>query len=201
MRHANGRITPAHAGTRYIATRCGRSDADHPRTRGDKEICVAEVYLTEGSPPHTRGQVPSVLLSEYIYRITPAHAGTRLRSANPVALAADHPRTRGDKSRKRDCSMALAGSPPHTRGQAEGIFRNKIMQRITPAHAGTRLCQSAATARQKDHPRTRGDKSFRMPGCTCTRGSPPHTRGQVILDGKKKPVYRITPAHAGTSTS
>ena len=132
------RITPAHAGTRNQQEKPYPRTEDHPRTRGDKAGNIAIVVTATGSPPHTRGQGNPPWKRFSVMRITPAHAGTRNIWSNLGFLYQDHPRTRGDKTSARRSGVSLAGSPPHTRGQAVRFPILWAVYRITPAHAGTR---------------------------------------------------------------
>ena len=70
--------------------------------------------------------------------------------------------------------------------------------RITPAHAGTSVRVYTVTVTKSDHPRTRGDKTVLHIRLICSRGSPPHTRGQAPMTNRGDDAFRITPAHAGT---
>ena len=83
------RITPAHAGKSVFHGFCAVEIQDHPRTCGEKYRMMPPVTIMLGSPPHMRGKVePSArLVGER--RITPAHAGKRLkRSRSTVPHAA-----------------------------------------------------------------------------------------------------------------
>ena len=151
-----------------------------------------------GSPPHTRGQVRLDLPCASDVRITPAHAGTSAACARTMRSSEDHPRTRGDKKNRRLFGLLYRGSPPHTRGQDFQPSRTMAICRITPAHAGTRHPLGAASRLSRDHPRTRGDKTFFDFAIFFIIGSPPHTRGQGIASPSKVFAERITPAHAGT---
>ena len=51
------RITPAHAGKSYAGDVCHWYTEDHPRTRGEKILCMVKTSSRPGSPPHTRGKV------------------------------------------------------------------------------------------------------------------------------------------------
>ena len=75
---ATDRITPAHAGKRPEVTDVHGTYGDHPRTRGEKRITPAHRLQKSGSPPHTRGKVPSDVSTFWKQGITPAHAGKRL---------------------------------------------------------------------------------------------------------------------------
>ena len=73
------RITPAHAGTSKSPSGSKYSGWDHPRTRGDKERPGYKEKITDGSPPHTRGQARGIIMAIKKTGITPAHAGTSFR--------------------------------------------------------------------------------------------------------------------------
>ena len=174
----NARITPAHAGTRYTASRRESTRPDHPRTRGDKRGADVRPSAVRGSPPHTRGQESGYVKLGGMGRITPAHAGTSGGLWGHPACKRDHPRTRGDKRAIITENLGSEGSPPHTRGQVFIPHECSAFDRITPAHAGTRRLFSVWLFSIWDHPRTRGDKSCEVCICLTSRGSPPHTRGQ-----------------------
>ena len=73
------RITPAHAGKSFLLCRLLNRRRDHPRTRGEKPTPRPSMYSLMGSPPHTRGKGTSKKGDSYDIRITPAHAGKRMR--------------------------------------------------------------------------------------------------------------------------
>ena len=153
-----------------------------------------------GSPPHTRGQGILIWRRHAVFRITPAHAGTRGGYTVTYKSNKDHPRTRGDKLPENGKNSERRGSPPHTRGQE---CRERVPPRyfrITPAHAGTSGIYRKDIGHFQDHPRTRGDKSPRSARIASHAGSPPHTRGQGIFTISSEVPDRITPAHAGTSS-
>ena len=198
----NTRITSAHAGTRLLSVVVTNADRDHPRTRGDKFSTVLKPSISSGSPPHTRGQDQRTDNRHLNKGITPAHAGTSAGKTLSAVQYWDHPRTRGDKRNDWGCYNCNGGSPPHTRGQAASFHNMMIRQRITPAHAGTSRQPSQYQIQKPDHPRTRGDKQYKENEYVQEddgRGSPPHTRGQGIVNRVQHLLRRITPAHAGTS--
>ena len=134
-------------------------------------------------------------------RITPAHAGKSLFLALFDGISGGSPRTRGEKASRPLAVAVHPGSPPHTRGKVWKSHNQCLRSRITPAHAGKRVPLNPSFAGEKDHPRTRGEKS----GCSflmsCSVGSPPHTRGKAPYGNRSLPLSRITPAHAGKSFS
>ena len=73
-------ITPACAGKSTKSRNAIRSRWDHPRMCGEKNIWVADVTTSIGSPPHVRGKgvLPPML---WLWPgITPACAGKRTRN-------------------------------------------------------------------------------------------------------------------------
>ena len=110
--------------------------------------------------PRTRGEKEPTRTGRSItHRITPAHAGKSIR-----------------REQIRYRSM---GSPPHTRGKVLVSVIALAGTRITPAHAGKRRLGFPVFPLRKDHPRTRGEKSFPFDFYSFSSG--------------------ITPAHAGKS--
>ena len=49
-------ITPAHAGKSACAANARGGLKDHPRTCGEKTVCVSKPESEKGSPPHMRGK-------------------------------------------------------------------------------------------------------------------------------------------------
>ena len=83
------RITPAHAGKRRRSAERPPPHADHPRTCGEKPFGYQLRSRFRGSPPHMRGKEPLTDEEMQTTRITPAHAGKRLkRSRSTVPHAA-----------------------------------------------------------------------------------------------------------------
>ena len=73
------------------------------------------------------------------------------------------------------------------------------MVRITPAYAGNTKQWGNTAKVGRDHPRLRGEYSTNEVGDTLTVGSPPPTRG-ILLIVEYSPVrFGITPAYAGNT--
>ena len=93
------------------------------------------------------------------------------------------------------------GSPPHTRGTANGKTATSTITGITPAYAGNSPVRGSIPRQSQDHPRIRGEQLFAVIIPKVVPGSPPHTRG---TDNEEEPVsedFRITPAYPGNSRS
>ena len=154
---------------------------DYKRVAGNAVQLKVELsrYLHRGSPPHTRGKVARPHHEPKVVGITPAHAGKSYRAFYAALIGGDHPRTRGEKFDSIIMLIQEVGSPPHTRGKVIN-FRNLFVNvRITPAHAGKSLWGLYLPCSERDHPRTRGEKSWILSCSNLMTGSPPHARGKV----------------------
>ena len=136
-------ITPAHAGKRAESDQTQKTQKDHPRTCGEKRLKVVILNAPVGSPPHMRGK---------------GHLRCDL-----AGFGGDHPRTCGEKNRKPDSGTANWGSPPHMRGKDNANMLSFLSSRITPAHAGKSDSGTANWFNAKDHPRTCGEKTKKIP--------------------------------------
>ena len=131
--------------------------------------------------------------------ITPAHAGTTYSPGESVQLQGDHPRSRGDHLNQKILLAIINGSPPLTRGpQVDGLDLD-LAGRITPAHAGTTGYDFRTIRHYEDHPRSRGDHIIKDSANRLAPGSPPLTRGPLVLARTTTILHGITPAHAGTT--
>ena len=148
-----------------------------------------------------RGKVLRRDICNCCCRITPAHAGKRPKNYKNIDGAKDHPRTCGEKINILRDYPKCKGSPPHMQGKASVATNAPPIERITPAHAGKRWHINYIRSRLGDHPRTCGEKFYRIASRILIGESPPHMRGKVLsVLGYPLPV-RITPAHAGKRKS
>ena len=156
-------ITPAHAGKRCRERHGSAEPRDHPRTCGEKQLCLLLPKQRKGSPPHMRGKDRKLLFRSFSVGITPAHAG---KSGSPGVRAeynGDHPRTCGEKPHILDFAPRAKGSPPHMRGKVSLMIWAIFGKRITPAHAGKRTAVCFLFFLKWDHPRTCGEKALSSP--------------------------------------
>ena len=100
-----------------------------------------------------------------------------------------------------DDKFLRLGSPPPMRGKAKPKPKPAAPVRITPAHAGKRQAASAQSVGWQDHPRPCGEKRYMSLRFGHTPGSPPPMRGKDCCPRNAIGSARITPAHAGKSTS
>ncbi len=132
-----GRLTPARAGTTAAFARHTTMCEAHPRSRGDDLWRESNELRVEGSPPLARGRQGLTLAAARARRLTPARAGTTQHGAAPDPDGEAHPRSRGDDCVMTFCGAYSVGSPPLARGRHDEIEAAPLVDRLTPARAGT----------------------------------------------------------------
>ena len=193
---ADDGIIPAYAGsTRPPATMLTKSP-DHPRIRGEHGHGLFELADGAGSSPHTRGAQNVVSGRRVLCRIIPAYAGSTSCCRVIGAPGADHPRIRGEHTRKTLTRADPAGSSPHTRGARRYPAADRGPGRIIPAYAGSTRPAPPGSSPKQDHPRIRGEHKPLLFAELRDRGSSPHTRGarynahKVALEAGDHPRIR-----------
>ena len=93
-------ITPACAGSRDLSAANNQAQRDHPRMRGEQLLRYEENGGDTGSPPHARGAARCCVGLQLHAGITPACAGSRLRTTPAPTPDWDHPRMRGEQTKK-----------------------------------------------------------------------------------------------------
>ena len=140
-RQVQGGITPACAGKRSSVRRKIRTAWDHPRVRGEKQVCPRFAAAWLGSPPRARGKVNIKFRTIFTKGITPACAGKRIVGSSDFPIMWDHPRVRGEKIYGQAKRPERKGSPPRARGKAIRICTSSFFKGITPACAGKRAAR------------------------------------------------------------
>ena len=115
------------------------------------------------------------------------------------ATLRDHPRMRGEHYRMSVGTTMPSGSPPHARGALLHVHSASNLSRITPACAGSTVCNCWNSFRFGDHPRMRGEHETSRSKRFLISGSPPHARGAPILRPPERSFPGITPACAGST--
>ena len=80
------RITPAYAGKSQCNTISAKNKKDHPRLCGEKSSITTDFARPPGSPPPMRGKDFKGILSDFLYRITPAYAGKSLQPETALQI-------------------------------------------------------------------------------------------------------------------
>ena len=122
-------ITPDCAGKsgRESGTRaCCR---DHPRVCGEKDKAAEKAQHLRGKAVHHKHRHSPG-------RITPAHAGKRIKLRKRHSICGDHPRVCREKETVVGDDRIVKGSPPRMRGKEQPTSSICSSAGITPACAG-----------------------------------------------------------------
>ena len=195
----DGRIIPAYAGSTIQLHPRARSEADHPRIRGEHPIAAKPGNLVMGSSPHTRGAHDDGAQLRRRRGIIPAYAGSTPTIPSRSAGVGDHPRIRGEHASVANRMSPVLGSSPHTRGALVVFSLDSHFGRIIPAYAGSTTTTSSPRTRRGDHPRIRGEHCHTPLKVWIKQGSSPHTRGALRDRTIRCRPSRIIPAYAGST--
>ena len=94
------RIIPACAGNTQCKLNCSCNSWDHPRLRGEYSQRACYHSSRQGSSPPARGILSSPHLVKVVLGIIPACAGNTCSSDHPCVRCWDHPRLRGEYTKK-----------------------------------------------------------------------------------------------------
>ena len=100
LRRTAGGIIPASAGNTQGFHSLLLHQWDHPRIRGEHSSLLMIVSVLRGSSPHSRGTLSSSSSAAAFARIIPAFAGNTSVSVDYDAGRWDHPRIRGEHTKK-----------------------------------------------------------------------------------------------------
>ena len=133
--------------------------------------------------------------------ITPARAGKSGPKAGCRCCSWNYPRSRGEKQILAAGSVAWRELPPLARGK-DWYEQNGIeINRITPARAGKSSSSCSTVARQRNYPRSRGEKHKLFKHPRHLPELPPLARGKVHNYFFARLHPGITPARAGKSST
>ena len=122
-----------------------------------------------------------------------------MRNPRHCADAWNHPRLRGEYA-DMTCTMGDGtGSPPLARGIPLFSPVGLRMPGITPACAGNTHFCPCDSAPRRDHPRLRGEYHLYSILAIHCPGSPPLTRGILLVQSIHGTHAGITPAYAGNT--
>ena len=152
-----------------------------------------------GPPPLARGPPTPGQMDAAGSRSTPARAGTTTPTRSSSTTFRVHPRSRGDHAIVGSSDYGVRGPPPLARGPHDLVLIDVLVERSTPARAGTTPSRRRPTRRSRVHPRSRGDHE-RHPDVPPDRvGPPPLARGPRLTPAVGEGGPRSTPARAGTT--
>ena len=110
--------------------------AVHPRERGEHNTVASSGIGYFGSSPRARGTHTDDITLISQDRFIPASAGNTTSSHDPQAVAAVHPRERGEHIRGQQAVRVSIGSSPRARGTQGQLPEGHAQWRFIPASAG-----------------------------------------------------------------
>ena len=152
-------IIPAYAGSTPSPSTRATTGRDHPRIRGEHLVTKLVRTIAPGSSPHTRGARSSSPRRPPTTGIIPAYAGSTPSPSTRATTGRDNPRIRGEHGIYFANGGSIEGSSPHTRGAPRRGDLAAARAGIIPAYAGSTVICLAVVARERDHPRIRGEHS------------------------------------------
>ena len=152
------RIIPARAGSSVYLGMRDDQGRDHPRARGEQLLRCFICGASRGSSPRARGAEAEGVGLIKCFGIIPARAGSRSYELTPITTSRDHPRARGEQSRRECAGVAKRGSSPRARGAVENEAHDHTCKGIIPARAGSSAKPCGDIPSLRDHPRARGEQ-------------------------------------------
>ena len=201
VRGVQQRIIPALAGNTVICTSGVASRWDHPRSRGEYAPWASRSIMACGSSPLSRGIHGREPLMIEETGIIPALAGNTRALTRASLRSRDHPRSRGEYQGAPVIFGYPEGSSPLSRGIRTPLWERTSAPGIIPALAGNTYESRPVSRFRRDHPRSRGEYSFRITGSRRMFGSSPLSRGIPPTRGGIIAIRRIIPALAGNTPS
>ena len=131
-----------------------------------------------GTSPRTRGKHGDGFPNQAERRNIPAHAGKTPGTRRPGPGRGEHPRARGENINRSMSYSCYLGTSPRTRGKLRLIHDEPIGRGNIPAHAGKTRLGGQFGARQKEHPRARGENFWWVGFRRSDPGTSPRTRGK-----------------------
>ena len=172
------RIIPALAGNTPCSAWLFFLRRDHPRSRGEYYTPGYHGMGVTGSSPLSRGIRFAKQRGGLIVGIIPALAGNTFQGVKTLTTNKDHPRSRGEYRIIRVTSCQDTGSSPLSRGIRYVLQGGVAPGGIIPALAGNTPLQCICTSERPDHPRSRGEYTWRnLPRRTFLRDHP-RSRGE-----------------------
>ena len=193
------RLTPACAGSTCLPGRAPRGASTHPRVCGEHTTTPSDGSTKGDSPPRVRGARFPLPGRELCYRLTPACAGSTPTASSRSPANATHPRVCGEHRTSRYCASLRSDSPPRVRGAPATRQRHHMINRLTPACAGSTAVRGHATRPDPTHPRVCGEHCGVTNPQRGADDSPPRVRGARGSSWGIARRIRLTPACAGST--
>ncbi len=193
------RFIPACAGNAARARSSAAWRPVHPRVRGERAGTAVARRHGAGSSPRARGTRLAARCVGDDRRFIPACAGNAPGRPPIVAVAAVHPRVRGERRGVAEETVLADGSSPRARGTREPHRLELDARRFIPACAGNAAAPSTRRVARSVHPRVRGERTRGGQRAAAARGSSPRARGTPLAELGPDPRRRFIPACAGNA--
>ena len=194
-------ITPACAGTTAMHEAHGHRPQDHPCVCRDYSCTRSESVNHLGSPLRVQGLHHSRGRHRRNMGITPACAGTTWTCPRCGLWSQDHPCVCRDYVDIPVFHRKIWGSPLRVQGLHLVGLSSIGRVGITPACAGTTLCEALLLFGGWDHPCVCRDYHTDTTGVVGELGSPLRVQGLLLPLTLDVLLFGITPACAGTTIS
>ena len=128
-RHPQGRpnrTIPAYAGSTTAETPNRQCRQDHPRLRGEHHVCLGVTGSPGGPSPPTRGARRTRPAVFRLDRTIPAYAGSTKTNGSRWYVLEDHPRLRGEHTRR---GVPARWWADHPRLRGEHLFVYSLVMR------------------------------------------------------------------------
>ena len=133
---AANRFIPARAGIGTVPAVTLSTATVHPRSRGDRHLITACIYIRLGSSPLARGSADKQQHPCHRRRFIPARAGIGHECGRFPVMTPVHPRSRGDRPLNEWPVFINDGSSPLARGSDCHYQMGRCCLRFIPARAG-----------------------------------------------------------------
>jgi len=200
VRDLRAGLIPASAGSTGTTLCAPPAPRAHPRIRGEHPVLSGCFGPSGGSSPHPRGARPPYGLCDDLPGLIPASAGSTRHPRPPPKHPRAHPRIRGEHRGWSGTRSQPRGSSPHPRGARVVVVGGVVGEWLIPASAGSTSRVLSTLTLTAAHPRIRGEHVGMLRGGRQALGSSPHPRGAHGGRRDHRPVRRLIPASAGSTS-
>ena len=194
-----GRFIPTHVGNTLHRGADVSKPPVHPHARGEHNIGLYNVYITDGSSPRTWGTLPATGVGVDLGRFIPTHVGNTSESSYRKSCFSVHPHARGEHPCSQPRLFTTSGSSPRTWGTQQPDVADVEADRFIPTHVGNTAATSSPFSTTGVHPHARGEHKPVAQGKGIHYGSSPRTWGTLSAALGLDRRVRFIPTHVGNT--
>ena len=173
-----GRNIPAYAGKTLLHSPPTFFGPEHPRVRGENGGAFGLTGHFSGTSPRARGKPQADTAQVTTARNIPACAGKTGCGGRGQSGPKEHPRVRGENSKKQSVPPPCFGTSPRARGKLAEFEEIPTADRNIPACAGKTGMVTPNRVVRPEHPRVRGENMVAPPMGPLHGGTSPRARGK-----------------------